>query len=107
MAAHHIRPGKGRGLKPPPFRDPSRPGFAGAPVWQTPLTDDYEQGCAVGQAYAAYFVQFLRDNPCLAGLNRLGDRAVDAGLIQADGVRGCWIGFFSHRERVLAGEVRS
>lgn len=70
-------------------------------LWHVSPTDDYQQALATGREYAAHFVQYLLDNPFMAGANLLGRIATDMDFHDASAARGYWIGFFSYLEQLL------
>ena len=47
------------------------------------------------------FLQYLKDNPDSVGSNLLGHIAKHIDFTDTSVAKGCWVGFFTHLERVL------
>lgn len=89
-----------------PFVDRKPAHGAPASHWSLPHTDDYGEACAVGRECAAHFAQYLKDNPGMAGSNRLGDIAKDIDFRSEAAVKGYWVGFFAQLEHWILAGVR-
>lgn len=73
--------------------------------FRMPATNDYVQACDVGRQAAADYIQYLKDNPEMAGL-LLQQIAIDAGKAGSsgkaeDGSGGYVVGFFAYLEQLL------
>jgi hypothetical protein len=70
-------------------------------MWFPPKIDDYTEACLVGAEWAAHFAQFLKDNPSDAGTNLIGHIAEAINYKDTSAVKGYWVGFFCHVERLI------
>jgi hypothetical protein len=72
--------------------------------WNVPRAGDhvrdYSEAEAIGRQYALQFMQWLKENPELAGMGVLGWIASDIDFKNNEH-SGYWVGFFSCIERVL------
>lgn len=75
--------------------------------WRVPPADDYAKACEMGRAYAAHFVQFMKDNPFWVSSNHLGHIAADIDFKDESEAKGYWVGFFSHLERLIYAGARN
>lgn len=41
-------------------------------LWDVPVTEDYGQACRMGDQFAGDLIQYLKDNPVMAGSNIIG-----------------------------------
>ena len=69
--------------------------------WKVTPASDYETACRTGKAYAAHFIQALKDNPGCVGMNMLGHIASDINFSDDSDSKGYWVGFFSYLERFI------
>lgn len=69
--------------------------------WHVPSMQDYAEACGLGREYAAHLLQYLKDNPDSVGSNLLGHIAKHIDFTDTSVAKGCWVGFFTHLERVL------
>ena len=69
--------------------------------WKVTPASDYVTACRTGKAYAAHFIQALKDNPDCVGMNMLGKIASDINFSDESDSKGYWVGFFSYLERFI------
>jgi hypothetical protein len=70
--------------------------------WNVPQTDDYGTACDMGRQYAGDFLQYIKDNPYLAGSNILGQIVQDmAAHPRGTDMHGYEVGFWSAIETLL------
>jgi hypothetical protein len=76
--------------------------------WQVPHTDDYGDACAEGYQFACDYLQFLKQNPAMRGMNMLG-HIVDAIPKReiGDANNGYAVGFLSFFDEMLAAAAQN